>query len=143
MDKQFPMLLDRIQSTFIDLLIILLLTFATGYIIDQFNDVPGWIRMSVFIALWAVYEPVATSLGGTVGNHVKGLRVCSHNNYSGRINILQAYMRYTVKVTLGWLSFITINMNAEKRAIHDYLSGSVMIKKVRELPVEDVFPDLK
>jgi hypothetical protein len=33
-----------------------------------------------------------------------------------------------VKVMLGWLSFLTIHTNTEKRAIHDLFIGSVMIK---------------
>ena len=37
-------------------------------------------------------------------------------------------IRYPVKLLLGWISFLTINSNPKRRAIHDLASGSVMIK---------------
>lgn len=41
----------------------------------------------------------------------------------------QAIIRYIIKISLGWISFLTINSNYEKRAIHDFVAGSVVIKK--------------
>jgi uncharacterized RDD family membrane protein YckC len=142
MEQQYPLLIDRIQSTFIDLLVILLVTFAIGSILNRFENVPDWVRIVLFFGLWAVYEPVSTALGCTLGNYVKGIRVRQYNKYGSRINIAQAFIRYLLKTTLGWLSFITIHMNKDKRAIHDLVSGSVMIKKKSDLPVEDTFPEL-
>ncbi|MES1198207.1 MAG: RDD family protein, partial [Chitinophagaceae bacterium] len=69
------------------------------------------------------------TLGFTLGNFIKGIRVRQYSNKVKRINIFQAILRYIFKIALGWLSFITIHSNPEKRAIHDFVSGSVMIKK--------------
>ena len=68
------------------------------------------------------------TLGGTIGNRVLKLRVLKHNTDNEKINLLHAYIRFTVKILLGWLSFITIHMNSENRAIHDFASNSVMIQ---------------
>ncbi|WP_290795347.1 hypothetical protein [Flavihumibacter sp. UBA7668] len=72
MKENYPLLMDRIQSTFIDTLFILLLMFAFANLLDKFETVPDWVR--------------------------------------------------------SWISFLTINTNPHKRAIHDLVSGSVMIK---------------
>lgn len=124
----YPQLSDRIQSTFIDLVLIIVLMFISGAIMDRFEQVPDWVRATIFIALFVAYEPICTSLGCTVGNYIKGIRVRSVENPARRINIFQAIIRYIVKVLLGWLSFLTIHSNPQKRAIHDLVSGSIVIK---------------
>ena len=126
---EYPYLGDRIQSTFIDTVFMVMLMFLFSSILDGYENVPDWIRIVMFITVWLLYDPVCTSLGGTLGNYIKGLRVRRLNNTGKRINILQAIIRYLFKFSLGWISFITINTNREKRAIHDFLSGSVVIKK--------------
>ncbi len=128
MEKSYPALSDRIQSTFIDTLFIVFLMFITSAILDRYDNAPDWIRITVFVGLWAIYEPLSTTFGGTIGNRVKGLRVRRHNNEQQRINIAQAFLRYALKVLLGWVSFLTMHSNAQRRAIHDFASGSVMIK---------------
>jgi uncharacterized RDD family membrane protein YckC len=128
MEKSYPALSDRIQSTFIDSLFIVFLMFVTSAILDRYEQAPDWIRITIFVGLWAIYEPLSTSFGGTIGNRIKGLRVRQYNNEHQRINIGQAFLRYILKVLLGWISFVTIHSNAQRRAIHDYASGSVMVK---------------
>jgi hypothetical protein len=68
-------------------------------------------------------------MGFTIGNYLKGIRVRKVSNTSNRINFIQAFFRYVLKISLGWISFLTIHSNNQKRAIHDLAVGSVMIKK--------------
>ena len=68
------------------------------------------------------------AMGCTLGNYIKGIRVRKAADSTKRISFLQAIVRYPVKLTLGWLSFLTIHTNTKRRAIHDMASGSVMIK---------------
>jgi uncharacterized RDD family membrane protein YckC len=126
---EYPSLSDRAQSIFIDSIFIVVLMFIAGSILEKYEDAPTWIRIVLFFGLWAVYEPVCTSLGFTLGNYAKGIRVRKISNPQKKINIIQAFFRYLVKAGLGWLSFISIHFNPEKRAIHDLAVGSVMIKK--------------
>ena len=56
-----------------------------------------------------------------------GIRVRHVGDPSKRINVFQSYIRFIVKGLLGWLSFITIHLNSEHRAIHDFAGSSVMI----------------
>ena len=125
---KYPLLGDRIQSTFIDTLLIIVLMFVFASILDRYENVPDWIRIALFFGLFGIYEPVCTSLGCTLGNYIKKIRVRRYNDTSKRINIFQALIRYIFKILLGWISFLTIHSNAQRRAIHDLVAGSVMIK---------------
>jgi uncharacterized RDD family membrane protein YckC len=126
--EQYPLLGDRIQSTFIDTVLIILSMFLFANILDQFNNPPDWVRIVMFVSIWIVYDPLCTSMGCTLGNYIKKLRVRQFENTAKRINFFQAIIRYTVKIFLGWISFLTINSNKEKRAIHDFAAGSVVIR---------------
>ena len=125
----YPSLSDRVQSSFIDGMVIILSTFVFASILDKYQNAPDWIRIVLFFGLWAIYEPLCTTLGFTIGNFLKGIRVRQQSDTNQRINIFQAYMRYIIKILLGWISFLTIHTNPERRAIHDFAAGSVMIRK--------------
>jgi uncharacterized RDD family membrane protein YckC len=68
-------------------------------------------------------------MGATLGNYIKGIRVRQNGTVTQRINFFQAFIRYVFKMLLGWVSFLTIHSNPQKRAIHDIVAGSVMIRK--------------
>jgi uncharacterized RDD family membrane protein YckC len=126
--EKYPQLTDRIQSTFIDTILVIVMMFVFASVLDRFENVPDWVRIAMFAALFIVYEPLCMTLGSTLGNYIKGIRVRKDSDSSKRINIFQAIIRYPIKVLLGWISFLTINSNPKRRAIHDLVSGSVMIK---------------
>ena len=127
---EYPSLSDRFQSTFIDLIFIIIVMFVFASILERFNEeAPDWVRIVLFFGLWAVYEPLCTTLGFTIGNYAKGIRVRNFSDPRKKINFLQAFFRYVLKSWLGWLSFLTIHFNNERRAIHDFVAGSVMIRK--------------
>jgi len=125
---KYPTLVKRFQSVFIDTFIILIGMLIFAAILGNFDNAPDWLRAVLFIGLWFIYEPVCMTLGGTLGNRILKLRVLKHNTTNDRINLFQAYIRFAVKILLGWLSFITIHMNSEKRAIHDFAANSIMIQ---------------
>jgi uncharacterized RDD family membrane protein YckC len=128
MEEKYPQLADRIQSTLIDTLLIVFLIFLFSNILEKFENVPDGIRIAMFAGLFLAYEPILMTLGCTLGNYVKGIRVKQNSDTTKRITIFQAIIRYPVKVLLGWISFLTIHSNPKRRAIHDLVSGSVMIK---------------
>ena len=126
---EYPLLGDRVQSTFIDTVLIIILMFVFTSVLDKFENVPDWVRAVLFVGVWVVYEPLCTTLGFTLGNYIKNIRVRRLSDNSKRINFFQALIRYATKIALGWISFLTIHTNKERRAIHDFAAGSVMIKK--------------
>lgn len=123
----YPSLLRRIQSSVIDFLLILALMVAITQIAEQFEDFPVTLKIICFVLI-LLYEPICITVGCTLGNWITKIRVKQYEDENRKINFLQALIRYVIKVMLGWLSFITIHFNAEKRAIHDIVIGSVMIK---------------
>src|SRR4030095_13633888 len=125
---RYPTIAKRVQSIFVDLLFIVILMFAAAKIIDLFGDAPDWVRIVLFLGLWGVYEPFCTAYACTIGNYLLKIRVRKISHPSERINLFQAYMRYIFKSSLGWLSFLTVHTNEERRAIHDLVAGSVMIE---------------
>jgi uncharacterized RDD family membrane protein YckC len=127
--KQSPTISDRIQSTFIDTLVIIVLMFIFSAILDKFENVPDWIRMLIFLAIWGLYEPVGVAMGATIGNYIKGIRVRQFADSTKKINILNSFLRYLVKLALGFISFITIHTNTDRRAIHDIAAGCIMVTK--------------
>ena len=128
MPEKYPQLSDRVQSTFVDTILLIVLMFVFASVLDKFENVPDWVRILMFASLFIIYEPVCMVFGSTLGNYIKGIRVRKNNDSTKRINIFQAIVRYPVKVLLGWVSFLTIHSNPKRRAIHDLVSGSVMIK---------------
>lgn len=97
-------------------------------ILAKFENVPEWVRILMFVGVLFAYEPLCMTLGCTLGNYLKGIRVRNDSDSTKRINIFQAIIRYPVKVFLGWISFLTIYSDPRRRAIHDLISGSVMIQ---------------
>ncbi|WP_428979163.1 RDD family protein [Flavobacterium cupriresistens] len=127
MNEKYPFLLERIQSILIDSVLIVACMIIFSDILSNFKNVPDWLRAVLLIALF-LYEPIATTFGGTIGNNIKSIRVRKNSDSTKRINIFQALIRYFIKLLFGWLSFITIFSNSKKRALHDILSGTVMVK---------------
>lgn len=126
METEYPSLSARLQSIFIDLIFLIALMIVVSSLLDHFPNAPNWIRAIAFIAIFAIYEPACLAFGCTIGNYIKGIRVKKFTDTNSRINFVQALIRYIVKVSLGWVSFLTIHSNPERRAIHDMASGSVM-----------------
>jgi uncharacterized RDD family membrane protein YckC len=131
METRYPDLKTRVQSTFIDLLFMVVLMLGAAKIFDKGGDeeIAGWVKGLVFIGIWVIYEPVATMLGSTLGNYLMKIRVRKKGDTGQRLNIIQALARFIIKFFLGWLSFLTIHSNKERRAIHDLAVGSIVIEK--------------
>jgi len=128
MEPTYPSLSERAQFVFADTVVIVLLMFAAGRLLDSMTDPPDWLRIVLFFGIWGIYEPVCTAFACTIGQAITGLRTRRHSNYEKRIGLPAAFLRYLVKMLLGWLAFITISSNPERRAIHDFAAGSVMLK---------------
>ncbi|HTJ51939.1 MAG TPA: RDD family protein [Cyclobacteriaceae bacterium] len=128
---KYPLLLKRYQSVLIDGLLVFTILIVTMVIMD---DSPS--RQTVMVSLGVLlglgYEPLFTCYSATIGQRIMGIRVRRIDNPNERINIFHAYIRLLVKLTLGWLSFLTINFNPHHRAIHDIAGSSVVVKVNKE-----------
>ncbi|MBS1512743.1 MAG: RDD family protein [Bacteroidetes bacterium] len=117
----------------IDGILMVILMFIAAWVMGNMKmdeEQEGVIKAITFACIWGVYEPVCMISGATLGNYLIGIRVRKYSDTNKRISIFQAYVRFIVKVLLGWISFLTIGMNKERRAIHDLVAGTVMIEKI-------------
>ena len=86
------------------------------------------IIISVFI--FVLYDPLFTTIyGGTIGHTLTNISVRKAKNINKNIALSLAIIRFLLKVTLGWLSLITIGASEKKTAIHDKAANSVVIKR--------------
>ena len=129
-----PSLLVRIQSMLIDTLIIVATMLLFTQILILINIDSPEIRV-LFFALIILYEPILVSFDRTIGQRFMGLRVRSHSewtngNEKGNIPFVFSLVRFTTKVSLGWLSLLTIHLDPYGRAIHDRIGDSMMVKEL-------------
>lgn len=118
----------RYRSILVDAIVLIAFMFIAGYALDPFPNAPEGIRKAIFLFIWFGNEPLAMTFGCTLGNYVMKIRVRKAADESKRIDIVQAYVRYAVKLALGWLSFLTMGRGPKLCALHDKVSGSVMVK---------------
>ena len=138
----YPRLLRRVQAVLIDSLLIPIALFGSIYLISLFAIESPMLKGVALIAPFFVLEPLLVALtGGTVGHHLIGIRVRSIKR-DGHINILLAIVRFVVKMLLGWVSFIFVLTTLKHQAIHDMLSGSIVVNRDTALtPSREALPE--
>jgi len=125
---EYPSVLRRYLSTTIDCLVLIVLFLVISAMFSQNLELAKIIRVSLILSVIFLYEPLFTSFGCTLGQKVTGIRVRTEKeNHS--IGVLQAYVRIVFKITLGFISFFSLMLSERKRAIHDLISGTMVIYK--------------
>jgi uncharacterized RDD family membrane protein YckC len=128
MARQIPSLVRRYGATLIDAFFIMFLMIVAGVGFQAVSEASAAPRAVVLGLILFAYEPLLTSRFCTIGQHLTGLRVRRYGNPSERIGIFAAYVRFSVKILLGAISFLTLGFTKEKRAIHDLAAGSIMLQ---------------
>jgi uncharacterized RDD family membrane protein YckC len=127
--KKLPTVSERIKAASLDTFVIILLMVVVSQIFSAFNEVKNEFRAAAFV-LVILYEPITTSLwGGTIGHYIFGIRVRRNKNRFKNILFPVALIRFALKISLGWLSLLTVNSHKEKKAIHDSITGSIVVFK--------------
>lgn len=125
----FPSLVERIKALFVDMVIILIIFTATTLFIDAFGDIPDFAKGFILIFMLYLYDPVLTSFtGSTLGHKVMKLKVREYQDPEKKISLVRALLRFMTKGLLGWISFLTVTSNKRKRAIHDMVGGSIVLR---------------
>lgn len=125
----FPTLVTRIKAVFIDILVMLIIFTATTLFIDAFGDIPNFVKGFILIFMLYLYDPILTAFtGSTLGHKMMKLTVRTYSDPGKKITLGQAFLRFITKAALGWISFLTVTGNKRKRAIHDLISGSIILK---------------
>ena len=127
-EENYPGVFDRVKAIMTDGIVIVVFMFVASYVFSQFESVPDNARIISFVFIFLLYDPIFTSLfGGTIGHMIIGLRVRRESDEQKNILFPLAIPRYIVKVLLGWLSLLTVSGNEKRKAIHDFLIGSVVV----------------
>ncbi|MES2558476.1 MAG: RDD family protein [Bacteroidota bacterium] len=128
-DAHYPSLLKRVQSIFVDVLLLILVMFTIAGVLGDNEEIPGLVKGLMVYGFWVLYEPLCVAYGCTLGNYVMKIRVRRAGDETQRISLLNSFIRVIVKSLLGWISFLTIHFNNHKRAMHDLAAGSVVVEK--------------
>jgi len=126
MEIEYPTILRRYFSTFIDGLFIIGMLVLCAYVLDAENSTATNARVGVILFMFFIYEPIFTAYFCTLGQKITGIRI-RRLSTGNRISIIQAYLRIVVKILFGIFSFFTIPFTKNKRAIHDFAVGSLVI----------------
>jgi uncharacterized RDD family membrane protein YckC len=117
----------------IDGIVILLLALGISTLLEKLGQVPDYARGILFVIVVVLYEPILVTIGTTVGQFFLNIRVRDFKNPGNKLAFPLVLLRFIVKIFLGWLSFITVTFNINRRAIHDFASGSIIISnKIEE-----------
>ena len=109
----------------IDAVLLLTILIGTMLIMGENENRPTVILLMTIVL--SFYEPLLSRYSATVGQRIMGIRVRNYNAPSQPVGFWQAYIRVWIKGILGWLSFLTVHHNRERRAIHDIAGSSVVI----------------
>ncbi|MFB6317882.1 RDD family protein [Saccharicrinis sp. FJH54] len=124
---QMPTIRRRYVSTLVDACSIVVLALSVSYLFEVIENVPGIIRGISFFLVIFLYEPILISTGSTFGQLLTNIRVRKISAPDEKVGFFSAFLRFTVKVLLGWISFFTITFNKNRRGIHDYASSTVVL----------------
>src|ERR1035437_2836289 len=85
-------------------------------------------KIIAFVFIFLLYDPSFTSIfGGTIGHMIIGIRVKRSRNEQRNILFPLAIVRFIIKASLGVISLITVTGNIKRKAIHDFVAGSVVV----------------
>ena len=131
--KDYPGVSDRVKAVVSDSVVIVLFMVIVTYTFSIFENVPDNARIIAFLFIFILYDPIFTSVfGGTIGHMMFGIRVKRENNNMKNILFPFAIIRFISKALFGWISLLTVSGNEKRKAIHDYLVGSVVVFKTME-----------
>lgn len=129
MEDTYARLFTRVKAAAIDGIVIIFLMYSATEVLNLFEEIPDYIRISIFAFLFLFYEPILVSLyGATVGHFFSDIVVKRDHNEQRNILFPKAIIRFICKFFLGWISLLTVSGNEKRKAIHDYLGGSVVLK---------------
>ena len=129
MEPEYPSILRRYLSTVIDGVLIISVLIITAYVFQPDTESARILRMVIGFCILFLYEPIFTSRFCTLGQKVMGIRVREIISLQ-RISIPKAYLRIIVKAFLGLISFFSIPFSKNRRAIHDFAVGSIVVNYV-------------
>ncbi|WP_299800596.1 RDD family protein [uncultured Maribacter sp.] len=130
MNKNYAFLPERIKAAVIDGILLIVAMYAVSEILSLFENVPNYVRISIAVLLFLLYDPIFTSqFGGTIGHSYSKIMVKKDAITEQNINLVPALFRFLIKFSLGWVSLLTVTGNQKKKALHDLVVNSVVLRE--------------
>ena len=126
MKANYPALVRRYLATLIDIIVPLTIAALIGRTLSLEFELSDLASVMILSLPFLIYEPIMTAKYATVGQLIFKFRVRKLNE-SNRITIGQSFFRLAVKYALGGISLMTIPARSDRRAIHDLMSGSIVV----------------
>jgi uncharacterized RDD family membrane protein YckC len=121
---KYPNLLRRYVATLLDVFVLWCILYAisrTPMLTER-----SALAYGIFAAALLSYEPLLTTYACTLGQAVLRIRVRRIGSLQ-RISLDQAFGRLIVKYLLGAVSLLTVPARQDRRAIHDFSTGTIVI----------------
>jgi len=122
----YPNLLRRYLATVVDGIVVILIVVLIGQLPFLSRDTHGF-GVMVFLLVLLNYEPVLTRFLCTAGQAVMRFRVRKIGS-SSPPPIWRLYVRVVLKALLGSISFLTLPVRADRRAIHDLAANTLVVE---------------
>jgi len=127
-EENYPGVLMRVKAVIADSVFLVIFMVGITFMFNKFEYVNENLRIAAFLFIFVFYDPLFTSLfGGTIGHKMNGICVKRGTNHERNVIFPLTLIRFLVKAFLGWISLLTISGNEERKAIHDYMAGSVVL----------------
>ncbi len=115
---------------FIDAVLILILFIALSYLFDTIGPIQDWVKILIYVWVFYFYEPYWVGFnGGTIGHKLMGIEVRMEDDRSRKIGFLNSLLRFVIKASLGWISFIVSYTREDSRCIHDLVCNTAVYYK--------------
>ena len=122
----YPSVPDRIKAAVVDGLVVSVLLLAAGLVFQWIGPTFQFVA-ALLVPAVLVYEPTMLRLRGqTIGHGVMGIAVVKASD-GARLGFWAGALRFLTKATFGWLSLLLIFATPQRRALHDLVSGSLVV----------------
>jgi len=124
---RYPRLIRRVRAILIDSVILMLMVLCWWVSQPLLAGVPGYLNLAIPFLMWFMLDPICVwRFCATPGHYVMGMRV-ERLDGRGDLNLLVAIVRSLLKSATGWWSFIFALTTKKHQALHDLLTGAVVI----------------
>jgi uncharacterized RDD family membrane protein YckC len=139
----YPRLVRRVRAYLIDQLVMLAVFALWLFLLPWMDGFTPTQKIFALVAAMLLAEPCLVSLtGGTIGHHLMCLRIRDARS-DRNLGLVRAAVRAVLRLMLGWLSVLFILLTRRRQALHDVLTGSlVVIAAPERLPAYDLLPML-
>ena len=124
--KHYARLRRRLEATLIDTILIAVAFFGAATFMSS-TDVSPFVKIVFVLAPIFLLEPFLIAMtGATIGQRLRALRVENIEDGSN-LSILRSVIRFVAKALVGLISMIMILMTSRNQALHDKVTGSVVV----------------